>query len=465
VAALLLLLPAAAAHAGGADAEARLAAADALLGDRARWDEAVAVYRALAAEDPEWAKPRQQLARVLAWRAEYPESLALYAELLARSEPPPEAAIERAEVLSWAGRTDEARGAFEAVLATRPGDARAARGMARVHRWSGARAHADLWYARALEAEEDAEARREWEGLRAELRRSLGASGRGYHDSDGFSLWRSGAQVGLDLDFDTRLRFESATLRASQDHDRDSMLAGLGYDDQAVEARAALERRLGPRLEGTLELGARRWSRGGTRPLARAALAFTPDEGTAASLELRHDDLFERTFSLASALRGIGDTTVHASLWRALAPGFEGYAAVDGSLLTDGNGRGGLGASVAWRPIGEREVWLGLGADVQGYGRDSRSYYSPDVDASTTLSLRARLPLGAGFAFHADLGGGAGYASEGGETGFGPSYRAKLGLAFARGGLTVSLDAARSGSQRASLYTAHDVQLAVGWAF
>ena len=445
--------------------EERLAQADALLGEKEQWDEAIARYRALAAGDPAWTAPRLQLARVLAWRGDYPESLALYADLLVAPVATPDVEIERAEVLSWVGRSEEARAAFEAILAAGPDDARAARGMARVHRWAGERSQADAWYVRALAAEEDAEARSEWEALRAELRRTLAATARGFRDSDGFSLWRSSARAGLDLDFDTHLRFETGALRASHDRDRDSILSDLGWDDRAFDARVGLERRLAPRWKGTLELGGRRWSRGDARPLARAALEFVPDEGTAAAFEVRHDDLIERSFSLASALRGIGDTTARASLWRQLAPAWEGYAALEGSLFTDGNGQGAAGASVAWRPSSERDLLLGLSVDAQKYGRYSRYYYSPDLDAGTTLSLRGGLPLGRGLSFRADLGAGIGYARERGETGFGPSYRAKAGLAFARGGLTLSLDFARSQSQRSSLYTTHDLQLALGWAF
>ena len=94
---------------------------DALLEDRAGWDEAITLYRALLAESPEWTEPRLGLARVLAWRGDYAESLEHYERVAASPSAPPDLAIERAEVLSWAGRNDEARVLFEEALAQQPG--------------------------------------------------------------------------------------------------------------------------------------------------------------------------------------------------------------------------------------------------------------------------------------------------------------------------------------------------------
>ena len=78
----------------------RLERAGALLEDRAGWDEAIALYRALLAESPEWTEPRLGLARVLAWRGDYGESLEHYERVAASPSAPPDLAVERAEVLS-----------------------------------------------------------------------------------------------------------------------------------------------------------------------------------------------------------------------------------------------------------------------------------------------------------------------------------------------------------------------------
>jgi tetratricopeptide (TPR) repeat protein len=462
----LLLMSVPAARAELPRDEARLAEVGTLLGDRGRWDEAIAAYREIAASDPSWSAPRHQLARVLAWRGDYDESLALYDALLAEPDPPADAQVERAEVLSWAGRLEPARAAFEALLERRPGDPRAARGMARVHRWSGDRARADRWYARALAAEDDAEAREEWRTLRAELARAATVRGRAFRDSDDFQYLRSEARFEYDLDFDTRLRLSTAATRASVDEwAAGAPLAGDAEDDLGLDARLAVERRLAPRWKGVLELGGRAWQHGDARPLARAGLEYSPDERTALGLELRHDDLLERSFSLASVLRGIGDTTLAATSWRQVAPGWETWTGVEASLFTDGNGQASLAGSIAWKPWRERQVLFGLAAGGGSYRDPSAYYYSPELDASGTVSVQGRLPIRGALELAFDLGGGLGYAREQEESGFGPAYRAKAGLSWRRGGFTASLDVARSQSQRSSVYTTHELQLALGYGF
>jgi tetratricopeptide (TPR) repeat protein len=462
---LALVLAGAALAAPAVRDEAALARAGELLAAKETWPEAIALYRELAAADPAWTEPRHGLARVLAWRGDYAESLALYDELLAAPAPPADAAVERAELLSWAGRLSEARAAFEALGAERPEDARVARGRARVLRWSGERAAADAGYARALALAEDAEARREWEQLRGELRRGPALRSRWFRDSDDFSYLRSELAFLADRDFDTKLRFATGATRVAKDSWDGGRFADLPNEDRGYDARIGIERRLTPRWTGELELGARVWERGGARPLVSAALGYSPDERSAARLELRHDDLVERSFSLPSALHGIGDTTVASSYWRQLTPHWELWSGFEGSLFTDGNGQGSGAASLAWRPWSDRDVRVGLSAGAGGYGRHSLRYYSPTVDTSGTLSLQGRLPIGRGLVFAFDVGGGAGYAIEDGETGFGPAYRAKAGLAWSRGGFTVSFDAARSQSQRSIDYTTHELQLALGWTF
>jgi len=442
----------------------RLEQANALLERESDWPQAVAIYRQLVAEDPAAVEPRHQLARVLSWRGDYPESLALFDALLAAPSPPPEAAVERAEVLSWTGRNDEARAAFEAILAAHPGDARAERGLARVYRWSGRRTQARIWYQRALADEEDAEARGELVALQGELQRSALGSVRYFHDSDRFTLWRSQAEVAVDLDFDTRLRFTSGGLWASQDPDK-LPRPNLASEDHGFDATVAVERQLAELWKGTLMLGGRYWEHGSSRPLARAALEYTPDERTSLSLELRHTDLLERSNSLASALRGYGDTAVRASLWHQLADRWEAYVAAEGASITDGNVLGQAEASVGYRPWAARDVTIGLSSEVQHYERYSDFYYAPDLDAAAMVTLAGRLPIRGPLALTFDLGGGGGASEELGRTGFGPSYRLKAGLAWSRNGWTAALDGERGQSQRATLYTNTGVALSIGRSF
>ena len=69
LAATLLLVTATRAVAAPRD-EARRERADALLEEKSGWDEAIAIYRGLVNDDPDWVEPRLQLARVLAWRGD-----------------------------------------------------------------------------------------------------------------------------------------------------------------------------------------------------------------------------------------------------------------------------------------------------------------------------------------------------------------------------------------------------------
>jgi hypothetical protein len=444
--------------------DARLEQANALLEHESDWPQAVALYRQLCAEDPGALEPRHQLARVLSWRGDYGESLELFDQLLAAAAPPPDAAVERAEVLSWAGRSDEARAAFEAILAAHPDDARAARGLARVYRWTGRRTLARQWYQRALAAEEDAEARGELAALQAELQRSALGSARFFHDSDRFTLWRSQAEGAIDLDFDTRLRVTSGGLWASQDSDH-LPRPNLATEDHGFDATVGIERQLGALVKATLALGGRYWEHGSARPLARGGLEYTPNELSSLSLELRHSDLLERSNSLASALRGYGDTALRGSLWRQLADRWEGYVAAEGASITDGNAIGLAEASAGYRPWLSREVTLGVSTEIQHYARHSDFYYSPEVDAAAMLTLVGRLPIRGPLAFTFDLGGGGGYSAERGAASWGPGYRLKAGLAWSRGGFSAALDAEHSQSQRATLYTTTGVALSIGRSF
>jgi len=444
--------------------DARLEQAGALLEREADWPQAIALYRQLVAEDPSAVEPRHQLARVLSWRGDYAESLALFDALLAAPEPPPDVAVERAEVLSWAGRSDEARAAFEAILTAHPGDARAARGLARTYRWSGQRTLARRWYQRALAAEDDAEARGELSALVGELERHAVASARYFHDSDSLTVWRSQGAFDLDLDFDTRLRVTSGSLWASQARDK-LPRPGMADDDHAFDAIAAVERSFGARWKGALALGARAWERGGAMPLARGTLEFTPDERSSATLELRHDDLFERSNTLASALRGYGDTALRSSLWHQIGDRWEGYLAAEGGLISDGNAIALAEGSLGCKPWSGRDVMIGVAAEAQRYQRHSDFYYTPGLDVGAMLTLAGRMPIRGPLALTFDLGGGGGRSAELGEASWGPSYRLKAGLAWSRAGWSVAFDAERSESQRATLYTTTGVALSIGRRF
>jgi tetratricopeptide (TPR) repeat protein len=446
------------------DAE-KLERADALLEQESAWPEAIALYRELVAADPDWVEPRLELARVLGWKGDYDESLAQYERLAASASPPPDLAIERAEVLSWAGRTDEAAAAFEKLLAANPNDARAARGLARAERWAGERSTADRWYTRALSLEDDAEARGEQTEMRRELRRETSGGFHAFFDSEDVSYYRTDTRLAMDRGFDTRLYASSATFWVSHDRGADAPLAGAPEDARGFEGRLGVERRFDARWKGTFDVGGRTWDHADATPVARGSLEFAPAENTSLGLELGYEDLLERSYSLESVLENVRRGGAKVSWWHQVTPSIEAYAEGGGGLLTDSNADFFAGASTSWKPFRERDVRVSLGLDGSRYQDHSDFYYSPELDLGATVSVAGRLPIGRGFSFAFDVGGGGGLSREQQRTETGPAYHTKAGFGYRRGGFTLDLDVSRSQSVRAIAYTTHEVFLRAGWSF
>ncbi len=443
----------------------RLERAGALLESQSGWDEAIALYRGLLAEEPAWLEPRLALARVLAWRGEYPEALEHFERVAKSPAAPPDLAIERAEVLSWSGRNEEARVLFEEVLAKSPDDPRATRGLARTYAWSGQRTKANVWYIRALDLEDDAEARKEWGDLRGELKKQVGANGFWFHDSEKFSYIRSGLEASMDWDFDTRVYANTAAIFIAHDRGPDGVLAGSPTHDTGFEGRVGVERRLAPQWKAIGELGARSWEHGEVIPLLRGVVEYAPSEDAVAAVEIAHEDQLERSYSLESVLRGVERTSGKLSYWTQITPTWEGYVEAGGAYLSDSNGEASLGGSVAWRPFRAIDMQIALALDAMHYEDFSPYYYSPEIDVGTTVSLMGRVPIYDGLALVFDGGGGAGFSKEQSTADFGPAYRVKVGLRWDRGGFSVALDGAHSQSVRTTAYTTHEVALRVSWSF
>lgn len=443
----------------------RLERADALLEDRTGWDEAIALYRALLVESPEWTEPRLSLARVLAWRGDYPESLEHFERVAKSPSAPPDLAVERAEVLSWAGRNEEARVLFEQTLKTSPKNSRAARGLARTYRWSGQRERANDWYISALAIEDDAEARQEWGALRSELKKQVAADAFAFRDSEKFSYLRAGVEASYDWDFDTRIYARTGAVLIAQDQGPDDVLPDSPDHDHAIEGRLGVERRFATKWKGVAELGGRSWDHAGNRLLARGLLEYAPSENAVAALEVSHGDQLEQSYSFASVQENIGRTAGTLSYWRQLNSAWEAYAALGGAFLTDSNGEVALGGSAAWRPFPAHDMQIALAIDSMHYENASPYYYSPEIDLGGMLSAMGRVPIHGGLSLIFDVGGGAGYSQEQGESSFGPAYRANLGIRWERGGFVVGLDATRSQSVRDSAYTTHEAALRVSWSF
>jgi len=183
----LLAAPALAGASATAAADSLLAAArEAAAADRHA--EAIALYEAAVAAEPELAPALAgERAYQLLWSDRLPEALALFNAALAADRERADWQLGRARCLNWMGRHDEAATAYAAYLAAHPAPAagreEAELGLAQAERWRGRedRALAILESARWPIEGERREIRDE---IRAELAPWVQIAGGKIHDSD-----------------------------------------------------------------------------------------------------------------------------------------------------------------------------------------------------------------------------------------------------------------------------------------
>ncbi len=441
----------------------RVIEANALLSDESQRDRAIQLYQSVLSEQPDNRLARMWLARVLAWNGAYDRSLAQYRHFLDHPDPPDWAEIERAEVLSWAGRYDQAETAFQNILERETGNARAARGLARVYRWSGRRSQADEAYQKALAMEEDTEARREWKDMQSAIARHTEGDTQFFQDSDDFRKTRVTARGFMDLNWNTRLLASAAFTRV--EHDREPTDDGRERDD-AIDAILGVERRFADgQLKASAEAGARRWSHSRDRFLARGGLEYKTPIGTNLGLRLAYDDLLKNSNSLEAVEEDLTDASARLWAWHGFTPAIEGYAYLDGSLISDSNRRLSAGLSGSYQPWADRELRLTLAASYLTFAQKSDYYYDPDTDTGAELSLDLEHPFHEKISFALRAATGLGYTLQDGADGFGFTYSVGGGPTWSQQGWWVSLQGSRSQSRRTSAYTTHGVSLSLGRGF
>lgn len=461
----------------------RVIEANALLGDDAARERAIALYREVLADDPDHDLARMWLARVLSWEGRYDEALAHYDHFLARAEPPPWAALERAQVLSWAGRYDRAEAAFRDLLAADPEGAAALRGLAFVYQWSGREARAVDTFERALAVEDDPEARRALGELRARLGGRARSDARLFRDSDDFGLWSVGVDGSVDLGFRTRILGESRVAWVeTQREDPALPTAGEAEDARAASAMLGVEQRLGSGWVARALVGGRRWTEAADDVLlVRGELETTFGERLAAGVRVEHGDFLARSYSLDAVLSDVRDTSVRGWLWAGLAPRLGLYAYSEGSFL-DGrrsNRRVAGGASLDFTPWPGRELRLSLSLDALHFDDRSSVYYDPILSLDSALGLAGSLPLAGWLDLEAVLATGYGFSRE--EQVFldpvtasrvaevtdahGPTARVEGGPVLHLGSWSLSARASYSLSRRATEYTTWSAGLGLGRSF
>lgn len=120
-----------------------------------QFEEALTIYRAVLARQPENDEVRATVARLVSWQGQYDEALSLYQEVLSRHPLDYENRIGLARVLSWQKKYAEARAQYELVLRDEPQQIEAITGLADVLLWSGHPDQALPHYERALSATND----------------------------------------------------------------------------------------------------------------------------------------------------------------------------------------------------------------------------------------------------------------------------------------------------------------------
>lgn len=119
--------------------------------DRGNQQEALRLYEAVLANDPNNVQALVRTGMLLSWQNKFDAALERYARVLKIEPKHPKARLERAKVLSWAKRYPQAAAAFKEILADDPNNIDALLGVARVTSWSGNQSGARAAYLRILE--------------------------------------------------------------------------------------------------------------------------------------------------------------------------------------------------------------------------------------------------------------------------------------------------------------------------
>ncbi len=438
----------------------RVIEANALLEDKDQYPRVIALYSEALEDEPNQPSTRLWLARVLSWHGDHEDSLSQYQVLLAGRPVPTTARIERAEVLSWAGEYDEALEAFEQIAERDPHNARAARGIARVYNWSQRRSEAVKAYRHALLLGDDAETQRELDRLLSGIGSGGDSRSRYVSDSDGFRLRNVTATGSVDLSVDTRVLLSGSYTRVSHSH------AGPGLGKaEGASGFIGLEQRLRRDLEARVEVGYRWWNEASGHVLGRGVLQYSLPSNTVLGLEVEHGDFLSHSDSLRVVLEGLDQTSLLARAWQGFPRGWSVFAQVGSSFVSDSNRRIALNAGGEFQPLPDHEIAVGLSFNYLTYTKRSSLYYDPTTDLGAGLSARAGHALFDWLDVSVEGVVGIGYAAEANTSGFGLTYAISGGPEIQYEGVSLKLHAARSQSQRASVYTSHSFGFSLGMKF
>jgi tetratricopeptide (TPR) repeat protein len=441
------------AAASASAADDRLERADGLLGSAEGYPEAIALYREVLAETTARAGVRLRLARVLAWSGDLDASIIELDALVETTPNDVGLRVERGEVLSWKGDYTRALADLEGVLREDPGQARAARGIARIHRWSGRMRAADRAYARALELEDDGEARAEWEAMLRPYRPRAGIETTYFSDSSDFD--RRSVRMTYSGFQDIETRVSASLARIDIGHSQDQVPAAIASrrdTDRALELALRLDGTLdaGPRM--TLELGGQDWELADTALFARGHVEVQKPWLGALALHVVHEGFGGLSSSFEAVQNDVDYTGVAASLYRQVTQRVGLYGRLEAGAISDSNSRQSLHGSASYQPSTARELSLSLGLSHSRYADASPLYYSPESDTGVEVGLRHRMPLGSRLSL--EYAGALGYndTDERMVSEAGTQWSAEAGVTWDGPVWAIALEYRVSYSQRSSRY-------------
>jgi len=444
-----------------AELDPRVARADAFLAEASTYDDAIALYETYLQEQPEDDAVRVRLARVLSWSGALDESVAHYEAL---REPTIDTEVERAEVLSWAGRYRESEATFRKILEAEPTHGRAARGLARVYLWSGRSHEADRAYARALEIDDDPEARSEWEGLRSLYRPHAGVRATRQGDNNNFRFDRYEGEGSAYVNLRTRARVRTAYLRSRGD----VTTPGGGTDRVRREGAAysfGVERHLSTVWLGAVHVGHLVWDGAPDHVTGGTTLRYTPNDQSSVEFEYLHSGAAEFVDSVAAIDAGVRWDDLGLSVWRALPKRFEFWGRASGGWLSDSNSRFRGEGQLSYQPFEERDVSISLGSSYLRYFEDSELYYDPDWEVENQFQVQYQRPLWLGFRLRLGGGSGFGITHEDGSTSSGFAYHAASHFFWEWRKWAFELAAVFAQSRRESAYRSHRLTVGLSRSF
>lgn len=402
------------------DRDARSLLARVLGWDR-RFDESIAEYQRLLADDPERVSDRAGYARVLLWSGRTEASLEEFRRVVAADSSDIGTHVMYARALSWTGDLSGASVEYRRILAAHPDHGDAWLGYATVARWRAGATASDRFLSQAeAHGAEAPAAIEERAAVRSALAPGLGAGWNGsrerqYVAGPDFTLRTSGpfthARVTIGKTADVTMR------AAWMDQYERAESGALTYDVDVRQIRADLALLRGYPFQASAGLEARRFTAGAagvTHPLLQAddfvgwnARTWVFLGRLTPAIAIRRDFVPLKVTAPVSEFQLGRQTVVEGALaWQWSGRG-SAETAVERGDYSDGNARIAARAGTRYRlRIRQPSVALDYAFGYSDFDTTSSSYFTPLSSTRHTAGIgldgytrRFGLSYGAGYQF------------------------------------------------------------------